>query len=288
MGDRIICDTFCRISRRYQVFGINEKCEEILIMTAKQEMLSCNSLGYMLVYKASNVILGALGYQKNPICCCCCPFCDCCCDCFCDCEDCGCINCNKCCKKGRCCKGGFCPEGGCCCFCEDGCCEEGCCDDCFCDCCCNEPCCEKGCCSCPNFERFLLDIRFLNTMEEALDIESGLYVSTLYEPLNCFGLCPSRIGYKKCGERFAIKDKCCPCNDISIIDLQKKENVGNIKGLCKYEPAYEVDFPKDALPLEKLLIISEIFMLVFCQRDNVGNNKMILTNKRKTLPGFKY
>ena len=74
MGDRIICDTFCRNSRSYQVFGINEKCEEILIMTAKQEMLSCNSLGYILVYKASNVILGALGYQKNPICCCCCLF----------------------------------------------------------------------------------------------------------------------------------------------------------------------------------------------------------------------
>ena len=114
-----------------------------LIMTAKQEMLSCNSLGYMLVYKASNVILETLGYQKNPICFCCWFFviavviafvivkivvalieiivv-----------------------KKVDAAKVDF-SLGGWCCFYEDGCCEGGCCDDCFCDCCCNEPCCEKG------------------------------------------------------------------------------------------------------------------------------------------------
>ena len=128
-------------------------------------------------------------------------------------------------------------------------------------------------------------------MEEALDINAGVYVGTLYEPFNCFGLFPSNIGYKKCGERFAIENKFCSFTNIElgIIDLKKKEKTGNIKQtkqFCGEIQAYEVDFPKDAFPLEKLLIISEIFMLVFLKWDVGRNNTMIITKKRKTLPGF--
>jgi len=63
-------------------------------------------------------------------------------------------------------------------------------------------------------------------MEEALDINAGVYVGTLYEPFNCFGLFPSNIGYKKCGERFAIENKFCSFTNIElgIIDLKKRKN----------------------------------------------------------------
>ena len=52
----------------------------------------------------------------------------------------------------------------------------------FCNCCCfkggccTEPCCEKGCCGCPNYEKPLLDVRILNTLEEAFNMKAGLYV----------------------------------------------------------------------------------------------------------------
>ena len=361
-----ICDPLFRSTRSFQVLGINEKSEENLIMTASQEKLFCNSLGYMLVYKVNNVIFGSLGYQKNNNCSCgcgdfcgCsdakCDFCGCgfndgkcdfcgficsckegkcdcngkcnigdclgnlckkcctkffgdcckpkegssCCCCY-ICELCKslcsiCSNSNNCCKNGGCFLGGCFAEGGCCCLCDDECCVGGCCL--FCDCCCFEgglchgPTCKRGFCSCPNCERILLDVRFLNTMEEALDINAGVYVGTLYEPFNCFGLFPSNIGYKKCGERFAIENKFCSFTNIElgIIDLKKKEKTGNIKQtkqFCGEIQAYEVDFPKDAFPLEKLLIISEIFMLVFLKWDEGRNNTMIITKKRKTLPGF--
>ena len=42
-----MCDPLFRSTRSYQVLGINEKSEENLIMTASQEKLFCNSLGYM-------------------------------------------------------------------------------------------------------------------------------------------------------------------------------------------------------------------------------------------------
>ena len=51
----------------------------------------------------------------------------------------------------------------------------------FCNCCCfkggccTEPCCEKGCCGCPNYEKPLLDVRILNTLEEAFNMKAGLY-----------------------------------------------------------------------------------------------------------------
>ena len=124
-------------------------------------------------------------------------------------------------------------------------------------------------------------------MEEALTKEAGLYVSTLYSPITICGCGPSYIGYKKCGERFALEQKCCKCisADLPIMDLVKKEQVGNAHQNSCVE-SYDVDLPKDAFPLEKLLIVSEIFMFVFLNWDDKGNDQMILTRKLKIFPGL--
>ena len=182
-----------------------------------------------------------------------------------------------CCCDDGCCKGGFCTCCNCCCF-EGGCCRE--------------PCCDNGCCPCPDYENILLDVRFLNTIQEALDIPSGLYVSTLYNPFDCCGCIPQNIAYKKCGEKFALDNKLCAFGnlELGILNLENKASVGNAiqyKSFCSDVQSYDLDFPKDALPLEKLLIISEIFMFVFLKWDGFLNrNDMIITKKRKTLPGL--
>ena len=325
------CLRCCGFARSHQVIGINDQGEENLIMTASQEALQSDSSGYMLVYKSNNVIFGSLGYQYNPIhfdngCCTGCCTCDCCTGCCtgccsgcckgctgcCDCgkenKKCCCAECcaafcepftfccTHCCKDGGCCVGGCCTEEGCCCCCDDGCCIGGCFTFCNCLCfaggCCPGPCCPKGCCACPGYQRMLLDVRFLNTLEEALTRGAGLYVSTLYSPVDCCGCFNKNIGYKKCGERFGLENKHCVCNSIelAILDIKKKEEVGNIK---QNKPcigpveSYDVDLPKDAFPLEKLLIISEIFMFVYLKWDqDTKNNRMILTKKRKIFPGL--
>ena len=284
------CSIGFRSSRSYQVIGINNKDEENLIMTASQEELHSNSYGYMLVYKYNNIIFGTLGYQinyKEK------------CECFKGCCTCSCKKCNICCldcyEMGGCCKGGCCTEQGCCCFCEDGCCIDGCCPFCNCCCfedgCCKEPCCKNGCCPCPDYEKILLDVRFLNTMKEALNKQAGFYVSTLYSPVKCLGIIPTYIGYKKCGERFALDDKCCSCNGIhlNIIDLEKGENVGRVRQnkMCSFDvKSYFVNLPKYAHPLEKLLIISEIFMFVYLNWDEKRKDKIIVTKKRNIFPGL--
>ena len=283
---------FCfRSSRSYQVIGINSKNEEKLIMTASQEDLHDNSYGFMLVYKYNNLILGTLGYQNNfkKNCECfknCCKF---------NCKNFNICCCNDCLEMGGCCKGGCCTEQGCCCFCEDGCCIDGCCQYCNCCCfengCCKEPCSINGCCPCPNYEKILLDVRFLNTMKEALNKQDGFYVSTLYTPINCLGIIPTFIGYKKCGERFALDDKCCTCSNIqlNIIDLDKGDKVGRVRQnkMCSFNvKSYFVDLPNNAYPLEKLLIISEIFMFVYLNWDETRKDKMIVTKKRNIFPGL--
>ena len=319
------CVACCYSARSHQVIGINGKGEEHLLMTASQEAIQCDSSGYMLVYKSNDVIFGSLGYQYNPIhncnccgcdcngCCagCCARFCPGCCDgsgggcCAskqnekCCCVECcaACfLCCTDCCKNGGCCRGGCCTEAGCCCCCEDGCCIGGCCTFCNCLCfaggCCNDPCCPKGCCPCPNYQKILLDVRFLNTMEEALNMQAGLYVSTLYSPVDICGCFKKNIAYKKCGERFGLDNKCCACNniDLAILDIAKNIQVGNAhqnKSCISGVESYDVDLPKDAFPLEKLLIISEIFMFVFLKWDEGGEtNKMILTRKRRIFPGL--
>jgi len=141
-------------------------------------------------------------------------------------------------------------------------------------------------------KNILLDVRFLNTIQEALDIPSGLYVSTLYNPFDCCGCIPQNIAYKKCGEKFALDNKLCAFGnlELGILNLENKTPVGNAiqyKSFCSDVQSYDLDFPKDALPLEKLLIISEIFMFVFLKWDGFLNrNDMIITKKRKTLPGL--
>ena len=55
----------------------------------------------------------------------------------------------------------------------------------------------NGCFACPNFEKILLDVRFLNSIQEALTINAGLYVSTLFTPYDCCGFSPKYFGYKK-------------------------------------------------------------------------------------------
>lgn len=119
----------------------------------------------------------------------------------------------------------------------------------------------------------------------------GLYVSTLYSPVEVCRLMPSNIGYFKCGEKFALDKKCFNCNDVQldIIDLIKKEKSGMVlqhKSCFGGVESYEVDLPEDVAPIEKLMIISEIFMNVFLNWDEGGNNEMILTKKRKFLPGL--
>ena len=315
------CGAGCRTVRSYQVLGIKEQNQENLIMTASQEELNRDSYGHMLVYRSNNIIFGTLGYQINPSSClagccngCCSGCCSggcsggcftgccdgCCKDCFCSCKG-GCCSqyckcCQGCCKGGGCFLGGCCLKQGCLCCCDDGCCKGGFCTCCNCCCfeggCCREPCCDNGCCPCPDFENILLDVRFLNTIQEALDIPSGLYVSTLYNPFDCCGCIPRNIAYKKCGEKFALDNKLCACSNIElgILNLENKTSVGNAiqyKSFCSDVQSYDVDFPKDALPLEKLLIISEIFMFVFLKWDGFLNrNDMIITKKRKTLPGL--
>ena len=304
----------CRSNRSHEVIGINKKGEEHLIMTASQEDFESESYGYMLVFKSKGVIFGSLGYQINPIyvkaspCCECKGGCSCsCCCCFCtekENEKCCCAELcaaccfcfTHCCKDGGCCVGGCCTEGGCCCCCEEGCCVGGCFTCCNCLCfangCCSNPCCKKGCCPCPNYQKILLDVRFLNTMEEALTKDAGLYVTTLYSPVDVCGCFNQNIGYKKCGERFALENKCCSCNniDLAIMDLTKKEQVGNAKQnktVCFDVESYEVELPKYAHPLEKLLIISEIFMFVYLKWDEEPKyHTMILTKKRLIFPGL--
>ena len=298
------CVACCRSGRSHQVIGINDQGEENLIMTASQEALQCDTSGYMLVYKTNNVIIGTLGYQLNPTCfcgCICkCSCCECkggCCEkkgCCADCCQC-CQCCTDCCQNGGCCRGGCCTEQGCCCCCEDGCCIGGCCTFCNCCCfeggCCNDPCCPKGCCPCPDYQKILLDVRFLNTMEEALNMQAGLYVSTLYSPVDICGCFKKNISYKKCGERFGLDNKCFACNslDLAILDLSNNQQVGNAhqnKSCIGDVESYDVDLPKGAFPLEKLLIISEIFMFVFLKFDDIGSDQMIITKKRKIFPGL--
>ena len=128
-------------------------------------------------------------------------------------------------------------------------------------------------------------------MQQALTKKGGLYVSTLYSPFDCCGCVPQKIGYKKCGERFAMDNKCCAYGniDLSIFNLENKKIVGNVKQnktICHGVKSYDVDFQEDALPLEKLLIISEIFMFVFLKWDEGGNNNMVITRKRRIFPGL--
>ena len=49
---------------------------------------------------------------------------------------------------------------------------------------------------------------------------------------------------------------------------------------------FDVEFPTDALPLEKLMIISNIFMLVYLKEDKDRKDDLILTRKRKEFPGL--
>lgn len=295
------CAVGFRTLRNYQVYGINHIGEENLIMTASQEELHHNSSGYMLVYKSNNAIFASLGYQINPL-----DDCQCFGDCFircckslkknfcsgCKLDNCCCESCYQ--NDGGCFKGGCCTEQACCCCWENEC-QDGCCNCCNCCCCeggcCKEPCCVNGCCPCPNYEKILLDVRLLNTMKEALIQQAGLYVTTLYSPFDCFGLNPTHIGYKKCGERFILENKCCACSNetYSIIDSEKKEQVGFVKQkkTCSFDvKSFEVKLPKNAFPLEKLLIISEIFMMSYLKWDEGRNDRMIVTKKRKKFPGL--
>ena len=300
---KILCKSECcgapfRSVRSHQVIGINEQGEENLIMTAAQEEMQCLSEGYMLIYRTNGTVIGALGYQRNSVCCensctccscgvggCCdgCCSCNSCCDCSncCSCRDCCCCKlCDCCCKCAECCK---CGE---CCKCKEGCCEN-CCES---GCCC----CPEYCCYCPNCKTMLLDLRFLNTVPEAFNMAAGLYVSTLYNPFNCLRCSPEFIGYEKCGEKFAIDNKCFSCssvdyNIINVKNLENKEVAGNARQtktcFCDVE-SFDLDFPKDALPLEKLLIISEVFMLVFLKWDEGRKNRMLITKKWKFNPGL--
>ena len=293
---KILCDNqscinLCHSSKIFRVLGINEQGEDNLLMTASQEEVHCDSRGYMLVYRANNIIFGTLGYQINPRydTCTCCegPGCECTC-CLCNC-------CTNCCKGGGCCLGGCCVEQGCCCCCEDGCCIGGCCTFCNCCCfdggCCREPCWKNGCLPCPNFEKILLDVRFLNSLEEALRINAGYYVTTLFTPFDCCGISPKYFAYKKCGEKFGLENKCAPYCDteLNIIDSEKKEAVGKVKQnktFCCDVREFDVDFPETALPLEKFLIISEIFMYTCVKWDLKLKNDLIITKKRKIYPGL--
>lgn len=256
------------------------------LFIASQDGKTCCSLGYMLLYKLpDSTIFGSLGYLLINDCCKCdCCKCECCkCDFCCSCCE------QKCCENGGCFLGGCCIYAGCCCCCPEPCCVGGCCKMCDCYCfeggCCKEPCCEYGCCPCPDCVRLYLDVRFLNTMEEALDINGGLYVGTVNEPFSC---CNNKFGYHKVGERFELTS--CGCtNSLEIFDNKKQACSGSIKwDVCRMSSKieYEVNFPEDATAMEKLMILSSFFMFDYEASCSLKKEQKIYTRKYRNLQGI--
>lgn len=190
---------------------------------------------------------------------------------------------------------GCCNKAECFCLCDDGFCQGGCCT--ICNCCCfkdglcKEPIFEYGILPCPNYIRILLDVRFVNSIEEALDVEGGTYVGTTTKPFKC-SFTNSSYGYFKAGERFEIVDAvfCKGKYELDIINKTNGDSCGKIiytnPRYCG-EEIFEVNFPDDASPLEKFMIISSLFMMdydkCFCI---FSKEEKFLTLKRKFLPGL--
>lgn len=284
----------CMSKRNFSVYEKKGETVGKLLFTSSEDSDCCAGDGYMLIYKnESGNVFGSLGYNFKKNCCCCGDcFSECC---KCESKSCCCSCCDGCCTNGGCFLGGCCINAGCCCCCDEPCIEKGgictCCN-CFCfkGGCCHSPCCEDGCCPCPDFKHILLDLRFLNTIEEAYQLNAGVYVGTITSSVECFQA--SSYDYIKAGERFSIQDVCCggSAYEMKIADKQTKEEQGKINctvPLFCGEELFDVVFPETATPLEKLMIISSLLMMDYNKCNALfPKTKLITTKKRKTLPGL--
>lgn len=155
-----------------------------------------------------------------------------------------------------------------------GCCFAACCPPPICNC-------KHGCyCPCLHLcDPFAyLDFRFVGTMEEALSLNQGYYVSTLIQP--CSLPCCTNVTYANVGGKYMVQmnmlspfTNCCPCTPwtcgvkLSIVDTKNgNAEVGTILAktpLCpimNINQNYEITFPQGANSMEKLMIINSVFM----------------------------
>lgn len=168
------------------------------------------------------------------------------------------------------------------------------CCTCYCSCsCCGCYC--RDCCLIP-----LFDVRFLNSKEEAAYISGGTYVGTVQIPLNCcirfFGNCgfPLKFNYSNAGSRFYLRSFCCQCFcceiRFEIGSYQINQTVGEViwhLPCFSCEESFDVTFPLDATPIEKLMIISTLFNIEYeSTYSRCCKPLPIRTNKYKTVHGI--
>lgn len=126
------------------------------------------------------------------------------------------------------------------------------------------PCCFKyaRCC----------DLRFVDSDREAKDKYAGTYVATVTSPIPCCFLSlvcgRPKFDYIHAGDRFQILGPCCNpfwCKvHFDIMDKTNQTQVGEIDWTypcCAGTESFEVKFPGDATPIEKMMILSVIFMI---------------------------
>ena len=263
---------------------------------AYQKKEESNTKGFMLLYEQDDKIFGSLGYQYSGGCYtksyieegdgCLCSF---------NSIDIGVSNnvdtskCKRifsCCynSNGKCeCKNPFSS----CCTCEGGCkCHNP-----FSGCCSKEniksgvkSATNEGCCCrfikyLPCFsnstDQIYLDVRFLNSYEDALNFKGGLYCGTIYLSSGSY-LDDQYYGYEKVGKKYKLQIPfgfCCFGNKNSDINIIENDNGQiNIKGTIKINNDntnyyYEITFPDDSTPVEKIMIISTFLQYeYFCNK----------------------
>lgn len=141
--------------------------------------------------------------------------------------------------------------------------------------------CECDCDCCKVLPIYLTDLRLLNTKGEAFDEKSGVIASSFY---NLFELCgfndDLNLIYKNCGEKYLLQNqKCWLCDSgIDIINQQTKQKYTHFvpkENLCSKAISFDFELPADANPMEKLLIISQVFLYIFHRKDKGKNDILI-------------
>lgn len=232
--NQVCCIDSCIFERmrNYQIYT-NDGGSRDYLFSAQQFRRSICDDAYQLIYKQGDNIFGAFGYTLG----CCC-------------------------------------EGKCCCCCCGGakakCCDK-CCDFSKCKNCCT---CHCGLCD----PKAYLDVRFTGNMKEVLSTNEGLYVGTVIEP--CTPPCVHKLGYANVGGRYLLHESLFSpitnifCGDalfcghqLNIMDSKENDKiVGSVvirKPLCPFwnlNLSFDVTFPSMANGLEKLMIISSVFM----------------------------
>lgn len=117
------------------------------------------------------------------------------------------------------------------------------------------------------------DLRFVDSEQDAKDKYGGTYVATVTSPIPCCFLsvlCSRpKFEYIHAGDRFQIQGPCCnllPCHvHFIIIEKTTQNQVGEID--WNYPcigggiESFEIKFPGDATPIEKMMILSVVFMI---------------------------